>query len=51
MATPHVSGVAALFAEADPDARGRALMSILVQSARRLDLPGRDVGAGLVQAP
>jgi subtilisin family serine protease len=51
MATPHVSGVAALYAEADPDARGRALMSILVQSARRLELPGRDVGAGLVQAP
>jgi subtilisin family serine protease len=51
MATPHVSGVAALFAEADPDARGRALMSILVQSARRLEMPGRDVGAGLVQAP
>ena len=51
MATPHVAGVAALFAEADPEARGRALMSILVQSARRLELPGRDVGAGLVQAP
>lgn len=51
MATPHVSGVAALYAEADPEARGRALMSILVQSARRLELPARDVGAGLVQAP
>jgi subtilisin len=51
MATPHVAGVAALYAEADPEARGRALMSILVQSARRLELPGRDVGAGLVQAP
>ena len=51
MATPHVAGVAALFAEAAPEARGRALMSILVQSARRLELPGRDVGAGLVQAP
>jgi subtilisin len=51
MATPHVAGVAALFAESDPEARGRALMSILIQSARRLELPGRDVGAGLVQAP
>jgi subtilisin family serine protease len=51
MATPHVSGVAALFAEADPEARGRALASMLAQSARRLELPGRDVGAGLVQAP
>ena len=52
MATPHVvAGVAAHFAESDPEARGRALMSILVQSARRLEQPGRDVGAGLVQAP
>ena len=51
MATPHVAGVAALYAEADPEARGRALASVLVQSARRLELPGRDVGAGLVQAP
>jgi hypothetical protein len=46
MATPHVAGVAALFAESDPEARGRALMSILVQSARRLELPGRDVARG-----
>lgn len=51
MATPHVAGMAALWAEADASHRGRALMSILGQSARRLTLPGRDVGAGLVQAP
>ncbi len=51
MAAPHVAGVAALHAEADPKARGRALMSILTQNARRLTLPSRDVGAGLVQAP
>ena len=51
MATPHVSGAAALHAEADPDARGRELMSVLMLSARRLELPGRDVGAGFVQVP
>jgi subtilisin len=51
MATPHVAGIAALWAECDPQFRGRALMSILTQSARRLPLLARDVGAGLVQAP
>lgn len=51
MATPHVAGIAALWAESNPAYRGRALMSILTQSARRLSLPGRDVGAGLVHAP
>jgi subtilisin len=51
MATPHVAGIAALFAQANPQARGRALMQLLIQNARRLTLPSRDVGAGLVQAP
>ena len=51
MATPHVSGIAALVAESDPNARGRALWQMLAQLARRLDLPSRDVGAGLAQAP
>lgn len=51
MATPHVAGIAALLAEANPSSRGRALGSLLLQSARRLTLPARDVGAGLVQAP
>lgn len=51
MATPHVAGIAALFAEANPGVRGRGLMSLLLQQARRLPLPARDVGAGLVQAP
>ncbi|HVK56811.1 MAG TPA: S8 family serine peptidase [Burkholderiales bacterium] len=51
MATPHVAGIAALFAEAVPDMRGRELMSLLTQNARRLELSGQDVGAGLVQAP
>ena len=51
MATPHVAGIAALYAEADPGSRARALWSLLIQSARRLPLASRDVGAGLVQAP
>lgn len=51
MATPHVAGIAALLAEANPGARGRALASLLIQSARRLPLPARDIGSGLVQAP
>ena len=51
MATPHVAGIAALIAESDQNARGRALWQSLVQLARRLDQPSRDVGAGLVQAP
>lgn len=51
MATPHVAGIAALLAEANPGARGRELVSLLLQGARRLSLPARDVGSGLVQAP
>jgi subtilisin family serine protease len=50
MATPHVAGIAALFAQSSPNARGRALWQLLVQNARRLSFPPRDVGAGLVQA-
>ena len=51
MATPFVAGIAALHAQADPTLRGRALFNILIQTARRLTLPSRDAGAGLVQAP
>ena len=51
MATPHVAGIAALYAEVVPDARGRGLWALLIQNARRLTLPSRDVGIGLVQAP
>jgi subtilisin len=51
MATPHVAGVAALYAEADPSARGAALGRLLTAHARRLALPSTDVGAGMVQAP
>ncbi len=51
MATPHVAGLAALHAEANPGVVGGALGWLLLQSARRLELPTSDVGAGLVQAP
>lgn len=51
MATPHVAGIAALYAESDPNLRGQALWMALISRARRLDLPSRDVGMGLVQAP
>lgn len=50
MATPHVSGVAALFAQQFPD-RGWGLWARLTQRGRRLALPATDVGAGLVHAP
>ena len=51
MATPHVAGIAALHAEANPDMRGATLGWLLLQSALRLPLITRDVGSGLVQAP
>jgi subtilisin len=51
MATPHVAGIAALHAEANPDMRGGSLGWLLLQSSRRLSLSARDVGVGLVQAP
>ncbi|MGH8812336.1 MAG: S8 family serine peptidase [Advenella sp.] len=51
MATPFVAGVAALFAESDPAARGSVLRDRIVQNARPLPLPQQDVGRGLVQAP
>ena len=50
MATPHVAGAAALWAEATGDS-GPALLSRLLQSAQPLMLPSVDVGSGLVQAP
>jgi subtilisin len=52
MATPHVAGIAALWAQADPASRGRALWEKLMSSARPINgLPVRDIGAGLVQSP
>ncbi|MFJ6757164.1 S8 family peptidase [Streptomyces sp. NPDC091273] len=51
MATPHVAGVLALLAEANPAASARDLWDALLASALVLPHPVRDVGAGLVQAP
>ena len=50
MATPHVAGIAALYAEAT-GARGMELWAWLMRDAQRMTLPGTDVGIGLVQAP
>jgi subtilisin family serine protease len=50
MATPHVAGIAALWAKAGGGA-GSSLWSTLVRSSQRLDQPSVDVGAGLAQAP
>ena len=51
MATPHVSGIAALWAETDSTLRGQALWDKLVATAKAVPFPATDVGAGLVQAP
>lgn len=50
MATPHVAGIATLWAQAS-NTRGAALWHRLITSARTLTLPVVDVGRGLVQAP
>jgi subtilisin family serine protease len=51
MATPHVAGCAALWAQSSPALRGAALRARLLASVRALPFPASDVGAGLVQAP
>lgn len=51
MATPHVAGCAALWAQTSPSLRGLTLWRRLVTSAKHLPLPSSRVGAGLVQAP
>ncbi|WP_199506092.1 S8 family serine peptidase [Geodermatophilus sp. TF02-6] len=50
MATPHVAGLAALWAE-ETGLRGRDLWWALTQAGRRLTAPSADVGAGLLTAP
>ncbi|MGY1649640.1 S8 family serine peptidase [Geodermatophilus sp. SYSU D01119] len=50
MATPHVAGLAALWAEAT-GRRGYELWATLTQAASRLEEPSVDVGSGLVLAP
>ena len=51
MATPHVAGCAALWAETSPTLRGMNLWRRLQATAKRLPFPATRVGAGLVQAP
>ncbi len=51
MATPHVSGIAALWAETDSSLRGQALWDKLVATAKAIPYPATDVGSGVVQAP
>jgi subtilisin len=51
MATPHVAGCAALWAQTSPNLRAQNLMRKLQETARPLPLPATQVGAGLVQAP
>jgi hypothetical protein len=51
MATPHVAGCAALWAETSPNLRGMALWNKLLASAKPLPFPATRVGKGLVQAP
>jgi subtilisin family serine protease len=50
MATPHVSGIAALYIQATGQT-GPALWSLLMREAQRLFIPSIDAGVGLVQAP
>jgi subtilisin len=51
MATPHVAGCAALWAETSATLRGMALWNKLRQTAKSLPFPPSRVGSGLVQAP
>ncbi|HVF13224.1 MAG TPA: S8 family serine peptidase [Acidimicrobiales bacterium] len=50
MATPHVAGLAALWAQSTGKT-GTALWSAVLGATRQLALPDADVGAGLAQAP
>jgi subtilisin family serine protease len=51
MATPHVAGIAALYAQANPQVTAGELFGLLMRNARRLPLSSIDAGSGLVQAP
>lgn len=51
MASPHVTGCGALWAETSATLRGLALRNRLLATARPLPFPATQVGRGLVQAP
>jgi subtilisin family serine protease len=51
MATPHVAGVLALLAQANPNASAAELVAGLKSDTFPLTQPVRDIGAGLLQAP
>ena len=51
MATPHVAGCAALWAQTGAGLRGMALWNKLLATALPLPYPAAKVGRGLVQAP
>ncbi|HXA19313.1 MAG TPA: S8 family serine peptidase [Thermoanaerobaculia bacterium] len=51
MATPHVAGCAALWAETSATLRGMLLWNKLLQTAKSLSSPASLIGSGLVQAP
>ncbi|MFJ8652290.1 S8 family serine peptidase [Streptomyces rochei] len=51
MATPHVSGVAALLAERHPDWSGARLKDVLMSTATQLDASAYQLGAGRVSVP
>ncbi len=51
MATPHVAGCAALWAQTSAGLRGQALWNMLLARAQPLPFAAARVGSGLVQAP
>lgn len=50
MASPHVAGIAALYASSSTTLRGQVLWNLLRSRARNIGLPPNVQGAGLVQA-
>jgi subtilisin len=54
MATPHVAGIAAMLAEANPAVRGQALKDLVLANCKALPngaMRVGEIGRGLVQAP
>ncbi|MEI5100426.1 S8 family serine peptidase [Streptomyces sp. PmtG] len=51
MATPHVSGVAALLAERHPDWSGQRLKDALMSTSHQLDASAYTLGSGRVDVP